>query len=115
MKEVSTMQEESKTGQGRRMHVVTLECKDTESAKQCLDALASQGRKDAMEFNCLAYDFGLREGTPSTIQLVERWNSWDDLDALLTNKVIPALPHYNALLKRPFDPARDTLRIRLVD
>jgi len=29
--------------------------------------------------------------------------------------VIPALPHYNTLLKRPFDPARDTLRIRLVD
>ena len=51
--------------------------------------------------------------TKDTVYLVERWSRWEDLDALLQAKVIPALPLYNQLLKRPFDPAQDTLRIQL--
>lgn len=69
--------------------------------------------RDAMSFNCRSYEFGLKEGTADTVFLVERWNRWEDLDALLGAKVVPALPMYNQLLKRPFDPARDTLRIQL--
>ena len=45
--------------------------------------------------------------------VVERWRRWQDLDALLKEKVVPALPMYNPLLKRPFVPAKDTLRITL--
>ena len=30
-------------------------------------------------------------------------------------KVVPAMPMYNQLLKRPFDPSKDTLRIKLSD
>ena len=98
---------------GPLMHVVTLECRDDENAKRCLDALANYGKPDAEAFKCLSYEFGLKEGTTDTVYLVERWNRWEDLDALLSAKVVPALPTYNQLLKRPFDPAKDTLRITL--
>lgn len=101
----------AKTGQ--YVHVVTLQCKDAESASRCLGALAAYGRPDAEAFRCVAYEFGLREGTEDTVYLVERWNNWEDLDGLLAEKVIPALPLYNQMLRRPFDPAADTLRIRL--
>jgi hypothetical protein len=98
---------------GRLLHVVTLECKDAENAQRCLAALAQYGRPDALSFKCCAYEFGLKEGTRDTVCLVERWSQWQDLNALLTAKVIPALPLYNQLLKRSFDPAKDTVRIRL--
>ena len=98
---------------GGCVHVVTLECKNEEHAKRCLDALAAYGRPDALAFHCVSYEFGLKEGTADTICLVERWKQWQDLDALLHAKVIPALPMYNQLLKRPFDPAKDTVRITL--
>ncbi|MCU9846587.1 hypothetical protein OEZ60_01025 [Defluviimonas sp. WL0024] len=101
------------TGTGRSVHVVTLECKDAENAARCLGALAAYGRPDAEAFGCVSYDFGLKEGTEDTVHLVERWNGWDDLDALLAEKVVPALPLYNEMLRRPFDPATDTMRIRL--
>jgi len=95
------------------LHVVTLECKDAEHARRCIEALAAYGRPDALAYRCLAYEFGLRVGSTDTVHLVERWNRLEDLDALLREKVAPALPVYNQLLKRPFDPARDTLRIAL--
>ena len=98
---------------GSLVHVVTLACKDEAHAKRCLAALASYGRPDALAFNCVSYEFGLEEGKPDTVHLVERWRSWQDLDALLREKVVPALPTYNQLLKRPFDPAKDTLRVAL--
>lgn len=98
---------------GPLMHVVTLECKDREHATRCMDALANYGRPDALAFKCLSYEFGLREDAADTVYLVERWSRWEDLDALLGEKVVPALPLYNQLLKRPFDPARVTLRVRL--
>jgi len=101
------------TVEGRHVHVVTLECKDAEHAARCLSALNARGRPDALAFNCLSYEFGLKEGTVDTVCLVERWRRWEDLDALLQLKVIPALPSYNALLRRPFDPARDTLRLTI--
>lgn len=47
--------------------------------------------------------------------LVERWSDRADLDRLLAEKVVPAPPTCNALLKRPFDPAADTLRVALAD
>ena len=100
--------------QGQLVHVVTLQCKDAEQAQNCLAALAQYGRPDALAFNCGSYDFGLKQGTTDTVYLVERWNRWDDLNALLEQKVVPALPLYNQMLKRPFDPATDTLRIALV-
>jgi hypothetical protein len=96
------------------LHVVTLECKDAEHATRCLAALRDYGRPDALSFRCASYEFGVKEGTTSTVYLIERWSRWEDLDALLTEKVVPALPIYNALLARPFDPARDTLRVRLL-
>lgn len=99
--------------EGRLLHVVTLRCKDADSASRCLAALANYGRPDALAFNCRAYEFGLKEGAPDTVILVERWSRWEDLDALLTQKVVPALPLYNELLRRPFDPALDTVRIAL--
>lgn len=101
------------TAEGGCLQVVTLECKDGEHAKRCLNALARYGRPDALAFNCVSYEFGLKKGTSDTIYLVERWNQWTDLDALIQEKVIPALPMYNQLLKRPFDPAKDTARIAL--
>lgn len=102
----------STTG-GACLQVVTLECKDGDHAKRCLDALATYGRPDALAFNCVSYEFGLKEGTSDTVYLVERWNQWEDLDALIREKIIPALPLYNQLLKLPFDPAKDTARITL--
>jgi len=101
------------TAEGNLVHLVTLECKDGEQANRCLDALATYGRPDALAFNCISYEFGFKEGTSDTIYIVERWKQWGDLDALLQAKVIPALPLYNQLLKRPFDPAKDTVRIML--
>lgn len=100
---------------GQLIHIVTLQCKDGEHAARCIEALQNYGKPDAIAFNCVSYDFGFKEGSDDTVYIVERWNKWDDLDALLTTKVVPALPLYNQLLKRPFDPATDTLRIRLAD
>jgi hypothetical protein len=97
----------------RFAHIVTLACKDAEHAGRCIEALAAVGRPDALAFNCLAYDFGIQEGTVDTVVLVERWRRLEDLDNLLREKVVPALPIYNQMLKRPFDPAADTVRIRL--
>lgn len=101
------------TADGRLLHVVTLQCKDADNASRCLAALANYGRPDALGFNCRAYEFGLKDGTPDTVILVERWDRWEDLDALLVNKVVPALPLYNELLRRPFDPVQDTVRVAL--
>ena len=92
------------------IHLVSLECKDDDHASRCLDALANYGRPDALAFNCVSYEFGRKLGT-NHVFIVERWRNWQDLDALLTEKVVPALPLYNQLLARPFDPARDTTRI----
>ena len=99
----------------RLLHVVTLDCKDQEHAARCLAALAAYGRPDALAFKCASYEFGLKRGTTDSVYLVERWQRWDDLDALLAAKVVPALPMYDQLLKRPFDPAKDTLRVELSD
>jgi len=107
------MKTHDSTSRGRLLHVVTLECRDGEHAKRCLDALAAHGRPDALAFDCASYEFGVRQGAEDTVVLVERWTRWEDLDALLSAKVIPALPVYNALLKRPFDPAKDTMRIEV--
>lgn len=105
----------SNNANGRHIHVVTLECKDAERARMCLGVLENHGRPDAKAYNCLAYEFGIKEGSQSTVQIVERWRSWQDLDALLKEKVVPALPTYNTLLKRPFDPSTDTLRVTLAE
>jgi hypothetical protein len=75
--------------------------------------LETHGRPDAIAYHCQSYEFGAKEGVPHTICIVERWRRWEDLDALLGEKVIPALPLYNALLTRPFDPATDTIRVNL--
>ena len=101
--------------EARLVHIVTLQCKDEAHAKRCLGALAEYGKRDAIDFNCKSYEFGLKTGSSDTVYLVERWNRWEDLDALLAEKVVPALPMYNELLKHPFDPAKDTLRVQLVD
>jgi len=103
----------STNGTGRHVHIVTLACKDAAHAARCLEALGAHGRPDALACHCLSYEFGLREGSTDTVQIVERWNRWDDLDELLRTKVVPALPTYNQLLKRPFDPTTDTLRVTL--
>ncbi len=95
------------------VHIVTLECKDAKSAKDCLEALKLYGLPDAQSFRCVSYEFGLKLGHQDTVYLVEHWNSWEDLDALLKEKVIPALPTYNTFLKRPFNPQTDTVRITL--
>ncbi len=94
-------------------HIVTLDCRDAEHAERCLRALGDYGRPNAEHFGCVAYDFGLLEGTDHVVCIVEGWNRWEDLDALLTELVVPALPMYNELLRQPFDPARDTRRVRL--
>ena len=94
-------------------HIVTLDCRDAKRAEQCLEALEAYGRPDALEFGCHSYDFGVVQGSDDIVYLVERWARWEDLDALLAAKVVPALPLYNELLKRPFDPTRDTRRIEL--
>ena len=100
---------------GHLLHIVTLACKEADSAAACISALANQGRPDALSFNCQSYEFGLKNGTADTVIVIERWKRWEDLDALLVGKVVPALPMYNQLLKRPFDPATDTVRITLSD
>jgi len=107
------MKSSNSTPEGRLVHVVTLKCKDADRAAQCLEALSNQGRPDAMDYNCLSYEFGLREGSKDTVVLIERWTDWDDLNLLLMEKVVPALPLYNQLLEQPFNPARDTVRINL--
>jgi len=98
---------------GQCINIVTLRCKNDELAKLCLGALESYGRPDALSFNCLSYEFGLKDGTNDLVCIVERWKRWEDLDALHREKVVPALPIYNQLLKNPFDPAKDTLHIML--
>ena len=62
----------------------------------------NHGRLDAPAFNCRSYGFGLKEGVADTVCIVERWSRWEDLEALLSAKVVPALPLYNQLPKRPF-------------
>lgn len=109
------MEAQDSNGSGSLIHIVTLNCKDEEHANQCLDALTNYGKPDALSFKCLSYDFGLKAGDPETVYIIERWNQWEDLDSLLNVKVIPALPMYNQLLKNPFNPATDTLRIELSD
>jgi quinol monooxygenase YgiN len=95
------------------VHLVTLACRDEDHAQQCLSALAETGRSDALEYGCRSYDFGLRDGTNDVVRIVEHWSRWEDLDALLADRVVPALPVYNQLLARPFDPTIDTERITL--
>lgn len=97
------------------IHLVTLDCKDADAAQQALGILTSQSRQDALDYGCASYDVGLVEGSDDRIRLIERWPDWAPLDRLLAEKVAPALPHYNAMLARDFDPARDTVRVRLVD
>ena len=109
------MEKHNPSNNGQLMHVVTLDCRDEEHAARCIDALSNYGKPDALAFNCASYEYGIKEGTTDTVYLVERWSRWEDLDSLLQNKVVPALPMYNELLKRPFDPAKDTLRIKLAD
>jgi hypothetical protein len=104
--------ENSKTD-GQCVHLVALNCKDEEHATRCIEALANYGRPDALAFNCVSYEFGLKCGTTDTVYIVERWRQWRDLDALLTEKVVPTSPMYNQLLKQPFDPSKDTVRISL--
>jgi quinol monooxygenase YgiN len=99
--------------EGQFVHIVTLDCKDEEHARRCVEALANYGKPDALAFNCVTYEFGIKEGTAHTVYLIERWRKWQDLDSLLKEKVVPALPVYNQLLKRPFDPSKDTVRIAL--
>ena len=107
------MTEDNIGNEGKFIHVVSLDCKDEEHAKRCLEALASYGRPDALAFDCVSYEFGIREGTAEMVYIVERGRRWQDLDALLNEKVVPALPMYNQLLKTPFDPSKDTVRIAL--
>ena len=109
------MEAQSKPQQGNFIHIVTLNCKDSEHTKQCLNALANYGKPDALSFGCSSYEFGLKSGSTDTVYIIERWKDWTNLDALLQAKVIPALPMYNQLLKTPFNPATDTLRIELSD
>jgi len=97
----------------RLIHLVTLDCKDAAHADRCLAAPRRFGRPDAESLGRLGYEFGLRQGSEETVQLVERWRRREDLDALLAAKVVPALPTYDELLKRPSDPALDTVRVRL--
>jgi hypothetical protein len=101
-------------GAGGLVHVVRLECRDQASAARCLGALGDHGRPDALAYGCLSYEFGPAVEAPATIVLVERWSRWEDLDALLAEKVVPALPLYDEMLARPFDAVRDTTRIALV-
>lgn len=107
------MESQNKTQQGMLIHLVTLNCKDNENAQQCLNALANYGKPDAISFNCVSYEFGLKSGSTDIVYIMERWDNWENLDALLQAKVIPALPMYNQLLKTPFNPETDTLRIEL--
>lgn len=95
------------------VHLVTLRCKDTGHANMCLEALTKYGRPDAMSYDCTSYEFGRKLGEPATVVLTERWTSWDKLDRLLAERVVSALPTYNALLAQPFDPERDTTRVEL--
>jgi hypothetical protein len=111
--EKTTMEKTTEFREGQLVHIVTLECKDNAMASRCIEALGRYGKPDALAFHCASYEFGLKEGTSNVVQIVERWNRWEDLDSLLTEKVVPALPMYNDLLRRPFDPSRDTMRIEL--
>lgn len=107
------MSPDNPSAAGPFVHLVTLACKDEAHAARCIEALANHGRTDTLAFNCASYDFGLKVGTTDTVCIVERWRRWQDVDAQLAEKVVPALPLYNQLLQRPFDPAQDTLRIEL--
>lgn len=101
------------TATGQNIHIVALRCKSAGHATQCLTALRDYGRPDALAYECQSYEFGRKVGDDATVILIERWGDFSQLNRLLTDKVIPALPDYNALLDREFDPARDTLRIVL--
>ncbi len=109
------MSSQNNLSTGKLVHIVNLLCKDEQCAQQCIEALRNYGRPDAMACGCTSYDFGIQLGTTDTVYLIERWNSWNDLDKLLVEKAVPALPAYNALLKSPFDPVKDTTRIELED
>lgn len=100
-------------GAGKCLHIVTLRCKDATHAGHCLQALATYGHPDAMAYGAQSYEFGLVQGQDDCVKLVERWANFADLDRLLVERVVPALPTYNTLLAQPFDPARDTMRITL--
>ncbi|NHX28044.1 hypothetical protein HA397_29360, partial [Escherichia coli] len=98
---------------GRNIHIVILRCKSAGHAEQCLEALQNYGRPDALGYGCQSYEFGRRADDDTSVILLERWADFAALDRLLTEKVVPALPVYNALLARDFDPGQDTTRITL--
>jgi hypothetical protein len=66
------MQTRNSATDGQLLHVVTLACKDDEHATRCIAALSNYGRPDALAFNCLSYEVGLKEGTVDTVYIVER-------------------------------------------
>jgi len=107
------MQSQNTDSKGPMVNLSTLICKDETHAKQCLEAIANYGKPDALSYKCFSYEFELKVGTKDAVCVVERWNRWEDLDSLLEDKVIPALPSYNQLLKRPFDFKTDTVRVEL--
>jgi hypothetical protein len=38
----------------------------------------NRGCQDVLAFNCVAYDFGIKEGANETVYLSERWSRWPD-------------------------------------
>lgn len=62
----------------------------------------NHGRLDALALNCRSYGFGLKDGVADTVCIVERWSQREDVETLLSAKVVPALPMYNQVLMRPF-------------
>ncbi|MCB1552593.1 MAG: hypothetical protein KDJ14_02200 [Xanthomonadales bacterium] len=97
----------------RFVHIVTLDCKDPEHALRCIQMLTQVGLPDAKMFQCVSYEYGLEVGSTERIVLIERWQRWEDLDALIEQCIAPDLDKYNSLLKQPFDVIRDTRRVEL--
>jgi hypothetical protein len=96
-------------------HNVTLPCKDEDDAQKMFDTLRTIGLPGAKGCNAYSYEFGLEVGSKTKVWVVEKWYKWEDLDAHLEKNVTPNLDDFNALMPEPFDPAKHTTRIELVD
>src|SRR5690606_4472063 len=75
----------------RFVHVVTLDCKDAEHALRCIQMLTRVGLPDAKMFQCVSYEFGLEAGSTERVVIIQRWERWEDLDALIEQRIAPDL------------------------
>jgi hypothetical protein len=61
------MNDDSSAGEGRLLHVVSLDYRDEEHARRCIAAVANCGSPDALAYRCVSYELGVRDDAADTV------------------------------------------------